>query len=252
MVAFATSLIIGLLGSLVIVLYSRRRPVDAPVTWGEAMAAATFVFFLLFWWYGVIPHQWLAYADNELGWRSDKLLLGPGDDLRAAAVHADLPGAARPHRRRHLRPRPRSAHLPLGAVAGSPQDPARCGCPHRSTADRSSGRAETTQHGSHRRQSADAGVPGGLRPPRGRRGLVGEGRQAQAVHPHRPVRVHHVRGLRRHLSLEVHPHGLHVGDRRGRSRSTVRARTRATTSSSPSTTTSAPAAPSASIAAPPA
>ncbi len=79
MVAFATSLIIGLLGSVVIVLYSRRRPVDVPVSWGEAMAGATFVFFLMFWWYGVIPHQWLAYADNELGWRSDKILLGPGE-----------------------------------------------------------------------------------------------------------------------------------------------------------------------------
>jgi hypothetical protein len=43
------------------------------------MAAATAGFFLLFWWYGVIPHQWLAYADNELGWRSDKILLGPGE-----------------------------------------------------------------------------------------------------------------------------------------------------------------------------
>jgi hypothetical protein len=78
-VAFAISLIIGLLGSLVIVRHGRRRPVDAFLSWGEAMAAATFVFFLMFWWYGVIPHQWLAYADNELGWRSDKLLLGPGE-----------------------------------------------------------------------------------------------------------------------------------------------------------------------------
>ena len=31
----------------------------------------------LFWIYGVVPHQWLTYADNELGWRVDKLLVGP-------------------------------------------------------------------------------------------------------------------------------------------------------------------------------
>ncbi len=33
-----------------------------------------------------------------------------------------------------------------------------------------------------------------------------EGGQAQAVHPHRPVRVHRLRGLCRHLPVEVHPH----------------------------------------------
>jgi hypothetical protein len=29
--------------------------------------------------YGVAPHQWLSFADNELSWRADKLFLGPGD-----------------------------------------------------------------------------------------------------------------------------------------------------------------------------
>jgi hypothetical protein len=43
------------------------------------MAAAFGVFFLVFWWYAVIPHQWLAWADNELRWRSDTVLMGPGD-----------------------------------------------------------------------------------------------------------------------------------------------------------------------------
>src|SRR5918997_531765 len=59
--------------------YGRRRPVGAPVSWGEAMAAATFVFFVMFLAYGVVPHQWLAWADNELNWRADKILYGPGD-----------------------------------------------------------------------------------------------------------------------------------------------------------------------------
>ena len=58
-------------------LYGKRRPVGAPLSWGEAMAASAFAFFLFFWWYGVIPHQWLTFADNELGWTVDNYLLEP-------------------------------------------------------------------------------------------------------------------------------------------------------------------------------
>ncbi|MBW3576008.1 MAG: undecaprenyl/decaprenyl-phosphate alpha-N-acetylglucosaminyl 1-phosphate transferase [Actinobacteria bacterium] len=29
--------------------------------------------------YGVVPHQWLTWAENELNWRSDQLLAGPGE-----------------------------------------------------------------------------------------------------------------------------------------------------------------------------
>ena len=77
MVAFLTSLVItiGLTG--VAMAYGRRRPVGAPLTWGEAMAAAAFVFFLIFMIYGVVPHQWLTWASAELGWRPDKILVGP-------------------------------------------------------------------------------------------------------------------------------------------------------------------------------
>jgi hypothetical protein len=78
-VAFIAS-ILGLLVTLaIIVRYMVKRPVDAHLTWGEAMIASTFVFFVLFLAYGILPHQWLAWADNELKWRKDKLLLGPGD-----------------------------------------------------------------------------------------------------------------------------------------------------------------------------
>ncbi len=38
--------------------------------------AGTFVFGLMLLAYGVVPHQWLNYADNELLWRPDKLLVG--------------------------------------------------------------------------------------------------------------------------------------------------------------------------------
>jgi hypothetical protein len=79
-VAFVTSTLIGI---LVVALPWRwavkRRPVGTPLTWGEAMVAATWAFFAMFWWYGVIPHQWLTWADNELNWRKDKFLFGPGN-----------------------------------------------------------------------------------------------------------------------------------------------------------------------------
>ncbi len=79
MIAFISTLVVALLGSAVGIAMSKRRPVDAYLTWGQAMAAATFVFFFMFWWYGVVPHQWLMLADNEWGWRSDRLVAGPGN-----------------------------------------------------------------------------------------------------------------------------------------------------------------------------
>jgi hypothetical protein len=70
-VAFISSLIIlGLLVGVVFWIGKRRAP-GAPLSWGEALAASTGVFFGMFWAYGVVPHAWLLWADNELGWRPD-------------------------------------------------------------------------------------------------------------------------------------------------------------------------------------
>lgn len=82
MVAFLASLI--LLGAVVaaIVPVAKRRPVGTALTWGEAMVAGTYVFFGMWWAYGVVPHLWLTWADNELKWRPDKLVFGPGDILK--------------------------------------------------------------------------------------------------------------------------------------------------------------------------
>jgi hypothetical protein len=77
LVAFICTLLVGFAGVAAVILYGRRRPVGAPLSWGEAMAAAMFAMFLLLWWYGVIPHQWLTWAEGELGWRSDRLLAEP-------------------------------------------------------------------------------------------------------------------------------------------------------------------------------
>ena len=78
MVAFVLSFAIALIGTFGAVLWwGKRRPVGAPLSWGEAILAATLVFALMFWAYGVVPHQWLTYAGNELAWRPDKGLVGP-------------------------------------------------------------------------------------------------------------------------------------------------------------------------------
>ena len=91
MVAFALSIVITVVLVGGILGYMRRRPVGTPVTWGEAMFGAMIVFFAMFWVYGVVPHQWLAWADNELNWRTDKLFVGPGGILRAQAHGGSFP-----------------------------------------------------------------------------------------------------------------------------------------------------------------
>jgi multisubunit Na+/H+ antiporter MnhB subunit len=79
-VAFAASMIVALVGFWVMVVwYGRRRPIGAFLSWGEAIVAATAGFALMFWAYGVVPHQWLTYANNELGWTPSKILWEAGE-----------------------------------------------------------------------------------------------------------------------------------------------------------------------------
>jgi hypothetical protein len=73
MVAFIVSLVITALMVGVFVVVAKRRPVGQPMTWGEAFVAAAFMFVFMVMLYGVVPNQWLAWADNELGWRSDNI-----------------------------------------------------------------------------------------------------------------------------------------------------------------------------------
>ena len=74
MIAFVTSLIAAIACDVAVLRYSKRRPVGAPLSWGEAMAAAIFAFVVFNLWYGVVPHQWITLADNECNWRSERLL----------------------------------------------------------------------------------------------------------------------------------------------------------------------------------
>ena len=74
MVAFITANLILVLLVSVVFPMSKRRPVGTPLTWGEAMVASVYAFFLMFWSYGTIPHLWLTWTSNELNWRPDVYL----------------------------------------------------------------------------------------------------------------------------------------------------------------------------------
>ena len=74
-VAFVTSILILVVGVGIVFWFGGRRPPGTPVTWGEALVGGTFVFGLLLLAYGIVPNQWLKWADNELLWRPDRILL---------------------------------------------------------------------------------------------------------------------------------------------------------------------------------
>ncbi len=76
---------------LIAVGYGKRRPVGKPLTWGEGMVAAVYVFFTMFMAYAVVPNQWLIHAQNGLGWRADKKVYGPGGILRAQSLGGNFP-----------------------------------------------------------------------------------------------------------------------------------------------------------------
>ena len=80
--AFLASLIATLVLSLAIIPYGKRRPVDAPFSWGEAMLASTYLFGVLFLAFGILPHQFIDHADKDLGWSKDKIIFGPFDILK--------------------------------------------------------------------------------------------------------------------------------------------------------------------------
>ena len=79
MVAFlgAVLALIGCIGA--VFFYGSRRPVGTPVTWGEAIVGALVLFGVMFLAYGVMPHQFLVWADGKtLNWRSDAVGIPAG------------------------------------------------------------------------------------------------------------------------------------------------------------------------------
>jgi len=53
----------------------RRPKSELPATWAQSMVGALAVFALFLLIYGVVPHEWLTWADSKLGLREDKILL---------------------------------------------------------------------------------------------------------------------------------------------------------------------------------
>src|SRR5262249_49374572 len=76
---------------IVAVVYGKRRPVGKPLSWGEGMVAAVYVFFTMFMAYAVVPNQWLLHVQNGLGWRSDKKVFGPGNIFQAQSLGGSFP-----------------------------------------------------------------------------------------------------------------------------------------------------------------
>src|SRR5437764_10927537 len=70
---FFVALFFLLAGTAVIFAVGRRRPPGTPLTWGEALVGATFVFGIMLVGYGVVPNEWLKWADNQLLWRPDRI-----------------------------------------------------------------------------------------------------------------------------------------------------------------------------------
>jgi hypothetical protein len=95
-VALVVSTLMLFAGIALVFAVGRRRPPGTPVTWGEAFVGGTFIFALMLIGYGVVPHQWLTYADNDLLWRPDKLMLGiSGDGIKIGDDVKTLSGTGR-------------------------------------------------------------------------------------------------------------------------------------------------------------
>ena len=89
--AFLFSFVLTTGLTLAVIPYGKRRAPGRPLSWGEAMIGAAYVFLILFLAFGVVPHQWIDHADKNLGWRKDKPLLGPGGILKSKANGGSFP-----------------------------------------------------------------------------------------------------------------------------------------------------------------
>src|SRR5690242_10850636 len=78
MVAFIASVIVTGALIAVAILVGKRRAPGTPLTWGEAFVAGIWVFTIFFFSYGILPDQFLRWADGPLEWRSDKIGIPTG------------------------------------------------------------------------------------------------------------------------------------------------------------------------------
>ena len=196
--------------TLAVIPLAKRRPMGTPLTWGEAMVASVYVFFV-----HVPrvrrrappvadPRRRRAELARRRAWWSDR---------RSAPAPARVPARSTSPARCSATSSPSgiyvvffgAADLRVGLVAEARARRRPAAEQLHSAYGRPLVKGLTPWH--DRCQPADAGLVRPVPARRGRRRLPGQGGQAEAVHPHRSVRVHHVRGLRRHLPVEVHPHG---------------------------------------------
>lgn len=75
MTRLVVSTLLTLAGTGVVVVLVLKPKPEHPVGWAGAMAGAVGVFALFILAYGVVPHEFLTYADNKLKWREDRIVL---------------------------------------------------------------------------------------------------------------------------------------------------------------------------------
>ena len=92
--AFLFSFFLSTGMALAVIPYSKRRPKGTPVSWGEAMLAAVYVFGVMFIAFGVVPHQWISHSDQNLQWTKSKIIYGPFDLLKPKVAGGHFPFTA--------------------------------------------------------------------------------------------------------------------------------------------------------------
>jgi hypothetical protein len=72
---FFIALLLSAVAFGIFVALKNRPKSELPATWAQSMIGALGVFALFLLVYGVVPHEWLTWADSKLGLREDKILL---------------------------------------------------------------------------------------------------------------------------------------------------------------------------------
>ncbi|HYH50216.1 MAG TPA: hypothetical protein VEG38_11785 [Acidimicrobiia bacterium] len=72
---FFISLLLCVISVAIFVMLLRRPKPELPPTWAQSMLGATAVFALFLLIYGVVPHEWLTWADSSLNLREDRILI---------------------------------------------------------------------------------------------------------------------------------------------------------------------------------
>jgi hypothetical protein len=75
---FFISLLLCVLSGVIFMWLVRRPKSELPPTWAQSMLGATAVFALFLLVYGVVPHEWLTWADSDLKLREDRILFDTG------------------------------------------------------------------------------------------------------------------------------------------------------------------------------